>query len=167
VTIQQLPATAALGRSARGNRTAGHNASHSTARPAARKSWSSRLATVAAPWPWQQRWEKWPRTLVKIRAFEPTYLWLVEKAPKASVCDRSNAGIAGSNTAGGMGVCLLCCIIRSLCNSRITRPGESYRVCVCVCVCEWSSATTLYTWQWGQVEKVRIKISIWFKWPQN
>ena len=30
-----------------------------------------------------------------------------------------------------------CCVLpgRGLCDGRITRPEESYRVCVCVCVC--------------------------------
>ena len=30
-----------------------------------------------------------------------------------------------------------CCVLsgRGLCDSPITRPEESYRLCVCVCVC--------------------------------
>ena len=58
---------------------------------------------------------------------------------KAYVCHRSLAGIAGSNPAGGMGVCFLWALRvvpgRSLCNEPITRPGESYRERDCVCVC--------------------------------
>jgi hypothetical protein len=48
------------------------------------------------------------------------------------------AGIAGSNPARGMDVCLLClyvvlsCVGRGLCDGLITRPEESYRVsCMC------------------------------------
>jgi hypothetical protein len=49
------------------------------------------------------------------------------------------AGVAGSNPARGMDVCLLClyvvlsCVGRGLCDGLITRPEESYRVSVCVC----------------------------------
>jgi hypothetical protein len=45
--------------------------------------------------------------------------------------NRSLAGIVGSNTAGGMDVCLFeCCVLsgRDLCVGLITRPGESYQV---------------------------------------
>jgi hypothetical protein len=47
------------------------------------------------------------------------------------------AGIAGSNQAGCMDVCCECCVLsgNSLCDGLISRPAESYRVCVCVCVC--------------------------------
>jgi hypothetical protein len=47
-------------------------------------------------------------------------------------------GVAGSNSARGMNVCLLClyvvlsCVGRGLCDGLITRPEESYRVSVCV-----------------------------------
>jgi hypothetical protein len=57
---------------------------------------------------------------------------------KALVCDRLVTGIAGSNPARGMDVCLLClyvvlsCVGRGLCDGQITRPEESYRVSVCV-----------------------------------
>ena len=34
---------------------------------------------------------------------------------KASVCGRSLAGIAGSNSAGGMDVCVVCCTVRTKC----------------------------------------------------
>jgi hypothetical protein len=60
---------------------------------------------------------------------------------KAWVCDRSLAGTAGSNPAGGMDVCLLgvLCVLqvgafvtgRSLVQGSHTDCG----VCVCVCVC--------------------------------
>jgi hypothetical protein len=48
------------------------------------------------------------------------------------------AGIAGSNPARGMDICLLCvyvvlsCVGRGLCDVLNTRPEESYRVTVCV-----------------------------------
>jgi hypothetical protein len=78
VTIQQLPATAAPGRSAHGNRTTGHSASRQAARhkttaavsrgeklvPAA-GSVSSAVTLTAAL-------RKWQRTPVEIRPFEPT-----------------------------------------------------------------------------------------------
>jgi hypothetical protein len=45
------------------------------------------------------------------------------------------AGVAGSNPAEGMDVCLLClyvvlsCVGRGLCDGLVTRPEESYRMC--------------------------------------
>jgi hypothetical protein len=57
---------------------------------------------------------------------------------KALVCGRLVAGVAGSNPAEGMDVCLLClyvvlsCVGRGLCDGLITRPEESYRVSKCV-----------------------------------
>ena len=63
---------------------------------------------------------------------------LVAARSKACVCDRSLAGVAGSNSAEGMDVPFECCVLTdtSLCDGLITRPGEFYRVwCVCVCVC--------------------------------
>ena len=44
----------------------------------------------------------------------------VAARPKAWVCDRSHAGILGSNAAGGMDVCLLSG--RGLCDGLITYP---------------------------------------------
>ena len=32
---------------------------------------------------------------------------------KVRVCDRSLAGVAGSNPAGGTDVCVVCCIVRT------------------------------------------------------
>jgi hypothetical protein len=58
---------------------------------------------------------------------------------KAQVYGRLVAGVAVSNPAEGMDVCLLCvyvvlsCIGRGLCDGLITRPEESYRVSNCVC----------------------------------
>jgi hypothetical protein len=46
------------------------------------------------------------------------------------------AGVAGSNPAEGMDVCLLCvyvvlscCVGIGLCDGLVTRPEESYRIC--------------------------------------
>jgi len=46
---------------------------------------------------------------------------------KQWVCGCSLAGIAGSNSAGGMGICLLwvLCVVRGLCDGPIPRQGES------------------------------------------
>jgi hypothetical protein len=45
------------------------------------------------------------------------------------VCGCSLAGIAGSNPARGMDVCILCVLSgRGLCDGPVTRPEESYRV---------------------------------------
>jgi hypothetical protein len=67
----------------------------------------------------------------------------VAERSEAWVCSRSPAGIAGSNHAGGMDVCLLwvLCMLsgRGLCDGLITRPEESYRLwCVLVCDLETS-----------------------------
>jgi hypothetical protein len=57
---------------------------------------------------------------------------------KAQVRGSLVAGVAGSNPARGMDVCLLClyvvlsCVGRGLCDGLITRPEESYHVSVCV-----------------------------------
>ena len=55
---------------------------------------------------------------------------------KAWVCDRSPTGIVGSNPTGGakwMSVSREWCVLsgRGLFDGLITRPEESYRVCVC------------------------------------
>jgi hypothetical protein len=58
---------------------------------------------------------------------------------KAHVFGRFVAGIADSNPACSMDVCLLClyvvlsCAGRGLCDELITRPEESYRVSNSVC----------------------------------
>ena len=61
----------------------------------------------------------------------------VAERSKASVYDRSLAGIAVSNPARAwMSVCWECCVLsgRGLCDGLITRPEESYRLwCVIVC----------------------------------
>jgi hypothetical protein len=55
---------------------------------------------------------------------------------KAYVCGRLVAEIAGSSTARGMDVCVLClyvmlsCVGRGLCDGLISRPEEFYRVCL-------------------------------------
>jgi hypothetical protein len=57
---------------------------------------------------------------------------------KAFVCGRAVAGVADSNPARGMDVCLSClyvvlsCVGRGLCDGLITRPEESHGVsCMC------------------------------------
>jgi hypothetical protein len=72
------------------------------------------------------------------------YEWPIPVASlsKAWVCDRSFAGIAGSNPTGGHEctslVSVVCCLSgRSLCVGLITRSEESYRVW-CVWVWSWS-----------------------------
>jgi len=60
---------------------------------------------------------------------------------KAWDCGRSPAEIVGSNTTGGKDVCCDFCVLsdRGLCDERITRPEESYRLwCVVVYVLETS-----------------------------
>ena len=58
----------------------------------------------------------------------------VAERSKLWVCGRSPAGIAGSNLAEGMDVCLLCVLSgRRLCDGLITRTEKTYRLC-CVLV---------------------------------
>jgi hypothetical protein len=38
-------------------------------------------------------------------------------------------------------VCCLCCVGSDLCDELITRPEESYRVCMCVSVCDIETST--------------------------
>jgi hypothetical protein len=61
---------------------------------------------------------------------------------KTWVCSRSLRGIAGSNPAGGMDVCLsvvsvVCCTGRGPCDGPFSRLEEVYRICVCDCVCRY------------------------------
>ena len=60
----------------------------------------------------------------------------VAERSKALAWGRSLTGIAGSNPAEGMDVCLcarvVCCQVRGLRDGPITRPQESYGMCVCV-----------------------------------
>jgi hypothetical protein len=62
----------------------------------------------------------------------------VAERSKARFCNRSLAGIAGSNPAGGMDifVCCECCVLsgRGLRDGLITRPEESYRPWSALCV---------------------------------
>jgi hypothetical protein len=65
------------------------------------------------------------------------------------VCDRSMAGIAGSNSAEGTDIrllCLLCCVGSGHCDELIACSEESYWcVCVCVCVCVGLNVCDLQT----------------------
>jgi hypothetical protein len=58
---------------------------------------------------------------------------------KEWVCGSWFAGIAGSNSTGGIVVCSEGCVLlgSGLCDGPIPRQEESCRVplCVCVCVC--------------------------------
>ena len=60
----------------------------------------------------------------------------VAERSKSWVCGRSPAGMAGSNFAGGMVICLLCVLSpRGLCDGLIIHAEESYRLwCVLVSV---------------------------------
>ena len=71
----------------------------------------------------------------------------VAERSKASVCGRSLAEIAGSNTAGDMDVCCECCVIsgKDLCDGPIPRPEKPYRLwCVFVCDLETSRMRRLW-----------------------
>ena len=61
----------------------------------------------------------------------------MDERSKANVYGRSLAGSVGSNPAGGMDVCLLCCVLsgRGLCDGPITSP-EVWLWYVFVCVLE-------------------------------
>jgi hypothetical protein len=71
-----------------------------------------------------------------------------EKRRSKHVCGRALAGIVGSNTTGGMDVCLLYSASvlsgRGLCDGPIPRPEESYRLW-CVSECDQVKIRTLYT----------------------
>ena len=71
---------------------------------------------------------------------------------KAWVCDRSIAGIAGSNPTGGIDVFLAwpLCVVRytGLCVGLITHLEESYRVCVYVWVFECDREASITTKPW-------------------
>jgi hypothetical protein len=77
---------------------------------------------------------------------------------KAWVCGHLVAGIAGSNPAQGMDVCLLClyvvlsCVGRGLCDGLINRPGESY--CVSNCMCDHRNPERGLMFQLGTYRKM-------------
>ena len=48
----------------------------------------------------------------------------VDERSKARVCGRSLAGIAGSSPAGGMDVCVVCCILRTIGKSQDNQDKE-------------------------------------------
>ena len=60
---------------------------------------------------------------MKLRCRIQTKRWLIPVADrsKVRVCGRPLVGIAGSNPAGGMDVCLLCFVLsgRSLCDGQM------------------------------------------------
>ena len=54
---------------------------------------------------------------------------------KGWICERSLAGVVGSNPTGGMYVCCECYVLSGLCDGLINRPEKSYRVwCVYISV---------------------------------
>jgi hypothetical protein len=75
-------------------------------------------------------------TVCRILSLETTVVVMCKKfnlcRSNARVCGLSLAGIAGSNLAGGINVCLLyvSCVLsgRGLCDGPIFRPEESYRL---------------------------------------
>ena len=68
---------------------------------------------------------------------DPNVIKNMAARSKAWACGRSLAGTVASNPAGGISDCFECRVLsgRGLCDRPITRPEESYRVCVCACVC--------------------------------
>jgi hypothetical protein len=61
---------------------------------------------------------------------------------KAWVCGCLLARIAGLNPAGMSASCECCDLSDSgLCDGPITRPEESYRVCVCLMECDLETST--------------------------
>ena len=66
----------------------------------------------------------------------------VAARPKAWVCGRSLARIAGSNPSGGMDICRECCVLsgRGLCDGLINPPDNSYRMW-CVSECDREAPT--------------------------
>jgi hypothetical protein len=76
----------------------------------------------------------------------------------ALVCDRSLAGIAGSNPSGGMDA--VCRTGRDFWDGSIPNPAETHRLCLCVCPWVWPRVTiTLYTHN-EKVWNVRLKENI-------
>jgi hypothetical protein len=79
-----------------------------------------------------------PATNVNFTTLESNKAISEAALSKAQVCCRLVAGIAGSNPAEGIDVCLLClyvvlsCVGRGLCDGMITRPEESCSVSYCV-----------------------------------
>ena len=70
---------------------------------------------------------------------------------KACVCCHSIGGIAGSNPADGMDVCLLWCVLsgRGLCDGPIVRPEDLFRLwCVWVRYQNLDSKETLAHYGW-------------------
>ena len=66
---------------------------------------------------------------------------------KTRVCGRSLAGVAGSNPAGGMDVCLFECCVWGLCDKPIPRPEESYKLsCMCLCLCVTDQLQQVVEW---------------------
>jgi hypothetical protein len=66
---------------------------------------------------------------------------------KGKVCGRLLAGIAGSNPAGGMDVCMSvtceCCVLSGM--RPIPCPEEFYRVC-CVIMCDLEQSAMRQAW---------------------
>jgi hypothetical protein len=85
---------------------------------------------------------------------------------------RLDAGVAGSNPAWDMDVCLLClyvvlsCIGRGLCDGLITRPEESYRVYKCVWLRNLkreAKAKLKGSWSERERETEVLSVDIWLR----
>ena len=92
---------------------------------------------------------------------------------KAYVYKGLPAEIVGSNPTGGMDVCRECCVLsgRGLCDARITRSEESYRLWrVAVCDLEttrmrrpwprWAAGPQKYIYRVSQEECARLRESV-------
>jgi len=87
---------------------------------------------------------------------------------KAWIYGRSLAGIVSSNPAGGVGVCVECCVLsgRGLCDGLITRPEKSYRLWRVV-VCDLETSRMRRPWPALVRSATVVKNKMMFKWCWN